>query len=96
MSSSRVSLPARRHFSCPVTLWTRAHWTRSPPGPEPGNYLTANATIPGLATCCRNYKKVPHWSRGTLSHKHARLKFSPVNCTNRNISQLSTDLSTPV
>ena len=35
MSSSRVSLPARRHFSCPVTLWTRAHWTRGLLDTEP-------------------------------------------------------------
>ena len=53
MSSSRVLLPARRLFVEPGGR------SRAGAIPEavPGKYLAVNATIPGLATCCRNPEK---------------------------------------
>lgn len=55
MSSSRVLLPARRLFVEPGGR------SRAGAIPEavPGKYLAVNATIPGLATCCRNPEKDP-------------------------------------
>lgn len=55
MSSSRVLLPARRLFVEPGGR------SRAGAIPEavPGKYLAVNATIPGLATCCRISEKDP-------------------------------------
>lgn len=55
MSSSRVLLLARRLFVEPGGR------SRAGAIPEavPGKYLAVNATIPGLATCCRISEKDP-------------------------------------